>query len=102
MTRTQEDDLLPLLAVAADKFAARKGPIWSEYSSGEELAQTVRDCMDCIRGGTLEQNRKKQLWLIFAPTCDWDDVVGDAELGNQIFSIIDYLYRTDVIGVANQ
>jgi hypothetical protein len=96
MSGRPEDELLPLLKIAADKFAARKGPIWSDYSSGEELAQVVRNCMDCIRAGTLDQKQKKQICLIFAPTCDWDDVVGDVELGNEIFTILQGLYGADV------
>jgi hypothetical protein len=28
---------------------------------------------------------KKELWGIFIPTSDWDDTVGDVELGEEIF-----------------
>ncbi len=90
--------MLRLLAVAADKFAARTEPILSEYSSAEEIAKFVRNCMERIRAGNLDRDGKDELLRIFAPTCDWDDVVGDVELGNQVFSSLTSLYRADVLG----
>jgi hypothetical protein len=30
----------------------------------------------------------EELWGIFAPTCSWDDANGDAQIANQIFSVI--------------
>jgi len=97
--RRQERRLLRLLAIAAETFAARTGPIWStKYSSGEEIAQFVRECVKSIRAGTCDQGRKLELMTIFAPTCDWDDIVGDVELGNQVYSSLTCLYRADVPG----
>lgn len=95
--KDQERQLLPLLDIAAEKLAARTGPIWStEYSSGEEIAHFVRECVKSIRAGNLDQDQKQELWTVFAPTCAWDDIVGDVEFGNQVFSMLDYLYRADV------
>jgi hypothetical protein len=45
-----------------------------------------------IENGDVDKTTQSELWGIFAPTCDWDDVVGDSDLGNAIFSIVDRLY----------
>ena len=51
------------------------------------------DCRSAIQRGTVTLPQVRELFRIFSPTCDWDDVVGDVDLGNEIFSIIERLYR---------
>ena len=89
---TSLESLLPLRTVAAEKLAAVQGPIWSSYDSGEEIAEFVLECKAAIERGTITLAQKRELWGIFAPTCDWDDVVGDCDIGDQVFSLIDTLY----------
>ncbi len=93
-----EGTLLLLLTVAANKLAAVQGPIWSSYDSGAEIAEFVIECKRAIEGGTITLTQKRELWGIFAPTCDWDDVVGDCDIGNRLFSVIDALYGKEVTG----
>jgi len=93
-----EQQLCELLVAAAARFAARTGPIWSNYESGSVIASFVLECRDRIANGALAQDQKRKLWTIFAPTCDWDDVVGDVELGNAVFGLLDQLYRAEVFG----
>jgi len=88
----REHHLCELLDIASAKFAARTGPIWSDYDSGAEIAAFVLKCKIGIENGTFDQGQARKLWTLFAPTCDWDDVIGDVELGNEIFEILDYLY----------
>lgn len=94
---TQEGRLLRLLAIAEARFhALGTGPIWSSYESGVALANFVAHARARITDGTISQTEKSELWGIFAPTCDWDDTVGDVRLGNEIFAILDSLYRRNV------
>lgn len=88
--------LLPLLAKAAKKLAAVKGPVWSSYNSGAEIAAFVLECKAAIERVTITLAQKQELWGIFAPTCDWDDVVGDCEIGNRVFVLVDTLYGNEI------
>ncbi len=90
---SDEERLVEMLAVAAEKLAMRSESILSEYASGKEIAQFVRECIELIRADDLDSDRKPKLWTIFAPTCDWDDVIGDLELGHQIFEILSEVRR---------
>jgi hypothetical protein len=88
--KTQRDDvkLRRLLATAARRLAAVRGPICSDYETGAEMAQFVLECQHCIEHGKLELVQLQELWRIFAPAGDWDHVVGDVELGNDIFALL--------------
>jgi hypothetical protein len=98
MRKRERDDvkLRHLLVAAGRRFAAVRGPIWSSYETGSEIAQFVFQCKNDIEHGTLELFQKQELWGIFAPTRDWDDVVGDVELGNEIFALLEKLYGHEV------
>ena len=73
----------------------RAEKILSEYSggySGEHLSaeEFHKDLVDRIN--KLENGDKsviEDLWIWFAPTCQWDDFVGNAELGEKIFQKIE-------------
>jgi hypothetical protein len=95
MTVKEIKALLPLLDVAAKTLAAVQGPVWS-YDSGEAIAAFVLKCKTEIERGTITFAQKRELWSIFAPTSDWDDVMGDYEIGNQIFSLIESLYWQEI------
>jgi hypothetical protein len=81
--------LCRLLTAAADELTTIRGPIWSSYASGPALAEFIRACKDEIEQGTISKAQKRELWGIFAPTSDWDDVVGDVWLGNAIFELLE-------------
>jgi len=85
-----------LLVAAAEKLAAVRGPIWSSYDSGHDIANYVLECRNALEQGTITLAQKKELWGIFAPTCDWDDVVGDANMGNLVFELLDRLYGEEI------
>lgn len=84
-------ELVRLLLISAGKLAAVRGPIWSSYDSGADLAGFVLGCRSKIAQGAIESDQARELWAIFAPTCDWDDVVGDSRLGDAIFTLLDKL-----------
>jgi hypothetical protein len=92
-TECDRDRLCELLVTAAFRFyAVGAGPIWSSYESGWDIGNFVNGCRNAILDGNISFAQKRELWKIFAPTCDWDDVIGDVQLGNEIFEILDKLY----------
>jgi hypothetical protein len=87
-----EEELVRLLLIASVRLAEIRGPIWSSYPSGTALAGFTLYRRSQIARGTIESDQARELWGIFAPTSDWDDVVGDARLGDAIFTLLDKLY----------
>lgn len=69
--------------------------ILSEYSggySGEHLSaeEFHKDLLDRIKKLEYGDNSViEDLWVWFAPTCQWDDFVGNIELGERIFQKLD-------------
>jgi len=98
VTYLRRKKLCRLLTVAAKKLAAIHGPIWSRYNSGDDIAKFVLQCRDAINQGTITLDQKKELWIIFLPTSDWDDVGGDMQLGNEIDFLLNKLYRKEILG----
>jgi hypothetical protein len=84
--------LADLLGEALQKLRTRSfDDTWSHLS----LAQ-FSDLLSVSRAeisqNSLPASRAADLWHAFAPTSDWDDTVGDVELGNTIFELIEALY----------
>jgi len=57
-----------------------------------DFIRLVNEARDELGRGELSAAKAAQLWVAFAPTCDWDDIVGDSVLGNEIFELIDTAY----------
>ena len=68
--------------------------IMSEYESGPAIADLLVSASGEIEKGAMTEATLNRLWGIFAPTCDWDDVIGDVELGHEIFEILGEVRRT--------
>ena len=62
-----------------------------EFSDCRSLGQYLRTAADEIRAGNDE--KLQGLWVIFAPTCDWDDAGGSLETGNAAFAILDRMHN---------
>jgi hypothetical protein len=92
----EQKRLCRLLVIAAAKCAAVRGSLWSSYNSGSDLGKFLLECKEDIEQGTIDLAHKKELWGIFAPTCDWDDNVGDVDLGNEIFELVAKLYGDEI------
>jgi hypothetical protein len=88
--KSERDDvkLRRLLGTTARRLAAVRGPICSDYETGAEMAQFVLECSRRIEHGTLDAAQLQELWRFFAPTGDWDNVVGDVDLGNEVFTLL--------------
>jgi hypothetical protein len=94
---SQKNALLRLLVAAERKLRALGDePVWSSYESGAAIADFVAHARRQIENDTITQPEKSELWGIFAPTSHWDDVIGDVQLGNDIFSILNGMYRRDI------
>lgn len=57
----------------------------SRYESAEELAVFIESQIVSLADGTMTDKNLKELWVIFAPTSDWDDYTKNIELGDSIF-----------------
>lgn len=84
----RKSKLRDLLSLAARRCTAVRGPIQSDFDSGREMSQFIMQCRNSIEHGTLEVGQHQELWRIFTPDGDWDCVVGDAELGGEIFALV--------------
>lgn len=84
--------LVALLGVAETKL---RSPAFGDAFARLSLAdfrQLVSDSRAALAEGRLSRASAADLWRAFAPTGDWDDVVGDTELGDEVFELIDSLY----------
>jgi hypothetical protein len=92
--KEQEKELIPLLHEAAQRWLAfGHQDIWSSDFYTDELGNFCNEAADKITKNAITDDEKKKLYFIFAPTCEWDDSVGDADFGNKIFECINALYR---------
>lgn len=89
-----EKQLIPLLRQAAQRWhALGNQDIWDSEQYTDELGNFCNQAADKIESDAISDGEKKRLYFIFAPTCEWDNSVGDVELGNKIFGCLEALYR---------
>lgn len=83
-------ELLEDLHKAEKLLSESKSGYSNQFNSAEEFQIALEDFIDDIEYGN--QIDLSQLWIWFAPTCDWDDLVGKdgAEIGNRIFERVDH------------
>jgi hypothetical protein len=80
--------LQPVLEKAEPKLRA------VDSAAADVVAAAVRE----MQTGALSNQTIEKLWLIFAPTCDWDDLVGDVSLGHEVFEILSELRDPPGVG----
>lgn len=85
-----------LVALLGEAEAALGSPAlgdspWSELSLSD-FRKLVSDARSAMERGDLSDAAAADLWRAFAPTCDWDDIGGEPDLGHAIFELIDSLY----------
>ncbi len=91
---TPTEQLIPLLQRAASKFnSLGHTDIFGSDDYTDELGSLCQNAASKLITGALTDEEATRLYFIFAPTCEWDDSVGDVDLGNSIFVILDQLYR---------
>jgi hypothetical protein len=95
---TQVEKLIPLLVKASERFKALGHvDIRDSDHFADDLGTFCLNASEKLAHGTLSSEEKKKLYFIFAPTCEWDDSVGDVDLGNAIFELLTDLYRDMVL-----
>jgi len=87
--RPTEDErrLCSLLTKACAELEKREDP-----STPVPLWKFLRDRIPEIQAGTIRKIHQKELWRIFAPSSEWDDLGGGADLGNSLFEVLNRLY----------
>lgn len=92
--KEQENQLILLLRQAAQRWLTLgHQDIWDSEHYTDELGDFCNQAADKIESNAISDDEKKRLYFMFAPTCEWDDSVGDSDLGNKIFGCLEKLYR---------
>ena len=91
VVRTKDTSrLVSRLIEGSERFRALGDrPIWSSYPDGVAIAEFIDRAVAEIKAGTISHPTANELWGIFAPSCDWDDCVGDSDRGQKIFEAIE-------------
>jgi len=68
----------------AEKILSQySGGYSGEHLSAEEFHKDLVDRINKLENGDISVI--EDLWIWFAPTCQWDDFVGNVDLGERIF-----------------
>lgn len=81
------------IAAATLKAIGKHQDMMSHYDSAEDLGAFVEACIPKLVDKTISAEDMKELTLVFAPTCEWDNYVDGAELGEEIFQELLVLER---------
>ena len=77
------NSLISDLKQAEKILSEYSGGYSGEHFSAEEFHKDLVDRISKLENG--DQSVIEDLWVWFAPTCQWDDFVGDIDLGERIF-----------------
>ena len=77
------DSLIADLNKAEKILSTRSGGYSGEYLSAEEFHTDLVNRIKKLSDG--DESVIEDLWIWFTPTCQWDDFVGNVELGERIF-----------------
>lgn len=59
-----------------------------------ELGEFILQTVDKLK--TNDLSNLKELWLIYIPTGDFDDAIGDLEIGCETFELLNSLYKVEI------
>ncbi len=79
----------------AEKLAGKYSSGYSNnFISAQEFHTALADSINKLKAGDTDQ--LNDLWLWFAPTCDWDDIIhNDSEdLANEIHPLVTALRKS--------
>ena len=81
-------ELLKLLNNARELLSCYTGGISRNFNSAEDFLTCLTSSIERIENGNYED--LPQLYYWFAPTCDWDDIVGmeGMEIGNRVSELL--------------
>ena len=85
--------LLKNLQTAVEKLRGlgKHHDVMSNYDSADGLAAFVDSQMTYLAKDEISEEALAELWRIFAPTSEWDDYIGDIDLGESIFQDLNRL-----------
>lgn len=81
--QTKMSSLISDLKKAGKILSEYLGGYSGEHLSAEEFHTDLIDRIKKLENG--DESVIEDLWIWFAPTCQWDDFVGDIDLGERIF-----------------
>ncbi len=87
--QTKMESLIVDLKKAEKILSEYSGGYSGEHISAEEFHKDILDRIKRLENG--DKSVIEDLWIWFAPTCQWDDFVGNIELGERIFQKLDKL-----------
>ena len=82
-------NLITNLKQAEKILSEYSGGYSGEHLSAEEFHKDLVYRINKLEGG--DNTVIEDLWIWFAPTCQWDDFVGNVDLGEKIFRQLDKL-----------
>ena len=85
-TKWNRNSLIKDLKKSAEILSEFSGGYSGEHLSAEEFHQDLIDRIIKLENG--DDSVLEDLWIWFAPTCQWDDFVGDVNLGERIYQKI--------------
>lgn len=83
MNRNKMYSLITDLKKAEEILSKYSGGYSGEHLSAEEFHKDLIDRINKLENG--DESVIENLWIWFAPTCQWDDFVGNIDLGERIF-----------------
>lgn len=66
-----------------------------EHLSAEEFHTDLVDRIKKLESG--DESVIEELWIWFAPTCQWDDFVGNIDLGERIFQRLNKMKKSQQV-----
>jgi len=87
--RTRMESLIVDLKKAEKILSEYSGGYSGKHISAEEFHKDILERIKRLENG--DKSVIEDLWIWFAPTCQWDDFVGNIELGERIFQKLDKL-----------
>ncbi len=84
--QSKMNPLLEALKKAAHELSQYTGGYSTEFDSAEDFHQALVDRIKRLEAGDVAVLPELYIW--FAPTSDWDDFVGDAAMGEQVFQLL--------------
>lgn len=85
-TKSNKKSLIGDLKKAAEILSGYSGGYSGEHLSADKFHRDLIDRISKLENG--DDSVLEDLWIWFAPTCQWDDFVGDIELGERIYQRI--------------
>jgi hypothetical protein len=93
MSNRDKDRLLELLNKCGNALLKQKDTIYlgSLFHTYEELGEFLLRCAKEMDNS--EYTHVRELWFVFAPTGDFDDAVGNIEFAEEVYSLLNKLYK---------